>query len=69
MICGKSWGSLDRGWTFCTLQRAHEGTCINLVCGPKQPDEVYFEDDTTTQMVIEKQLEEDRKRQAKKHAQ
>lgn len=64
MTCARSWGTLENGWTFCTLARGHAGCCSNKYAGDKPLDALFFEE----QPKAVKWLEDQRIRQAKEDA-
>lgn len=65
MTCARSWGlGTGHPWTFCVLPKGHEGTCQDWA--GRTPDAPFFDDQPEEAAAIEKAIQEDRKREAKK---
>jgi len=64
-VCARSWGDLATGWRFCDQPKGHIGACS---CNglPKQPDELFYEQQPEAKAEIAKQIEDDRKKESKK---
>lgn len=67
-ICSQSWGSYDKGWTWCCLERGHPGICVNSVMGAKPEGAKTYDEQPECAAAWEKSVLEDRKREAKKAA-
>lgn len=65
-VCGRSWGSTERGWIWCTNERGHEGNCHNWARGDKPADERFFDEQPEATAFLEKQREAQAKIDAKK---
>ena len=64
-ICQRNWGTTQKGWSWCILNRGHEGICCGAL-GPKPDTELFFEDQPEAKTFIDKQREQQAKIDAKK---
>jgi len=67
MICGNSWSPPDKAlWTFCVLGRGHPEPCKDWRGLPKPDNELFYSEQPKVHAELEKQIADDRKREAKK---
>lgn len=60
MICGNSWGTTERGWLWCVLERGHAGSCVDGLGKPKPDTEKFFHEQPEALAEIQKQTERER---------
>ena len=57
MICGKSWGTVAKGWDWCSKDRGHSGCCENPYSGVKPNSVLFFDQQPEVKEMIDKQRE------------